>query len=204
MATLSEIQKKLKAPKSQFNAFGKYHYRNCEDILEAVKPHLGESTLTISDKMVDVGGRIYVEATATFKAGDVVETVTAYAREADSKKGMDEAQVTGAASSYARKYALNGLFLIDDTRDADTCDNSKNEKVKIQPKAEPDLDNEPRSEGRISAAQHRLIEAEMSKREINREAFKAFLKVAHITDLTTQNFSAALEALKKKPLKAGA
>lgn len=117
---LFEIQQKLQAPKGQYNDFGKYKYRSCEDILEALKPLL-EFPIIISDEVVNIGERYYVKATAEY--GDT--KVTAYAREADSKKGMDAAQITGAALSYARKYALNGLFAIDDTRDADTHDNTK-------------------------------------------------------------------------------
>jgi len=121
---LFHIQAELKAPKGQTNGFGKYKYRSCEDILEAVKPLLNKhgSVLTINDEIVLVGDRIYVKATATFSGnvhGENIE-VTGFAREALNKKGMDESQITGAASSYARKYALNGLFLIDDTKDADT------------------------------------------------------------------------------------
>ena len=123
MEILNKIQKGLKAPKGQVNSFGGYKYRSCEDILEAVKPLLGDAVLTISDDVVEVGGRVYVKATATITQGGKSQSVTAYAREADSKKGMDSAQLTGACSSYARKYALNGLFCIDDTRDADTMDN---------------------------------------------------------------------------------
>jgi len=120
---LSDIQIKLKAPKGNFNSFGKYAYRSCEDILESVKPLLGAAILILSDEMVIVGDRIYVKATATLREdGDV--SSTAYAREPASRKGMDESQITGTASSYARKYALNGLFCIDDTKDADTMDNS--------------------------------------------------------------------------------
>ena len=126
MNKLLQIQTELKAPKSQFNSFGKYNYRNCEDILESLKPLLlkYELTLTISDDMVAIGNRIYVRATASINEGgkDPV-SVTAFARESEDKKGMDAAQVTGAASSYARKYALNGLFLIDDTKDVDNHDN---------------------------------------------------------------------------------
>lgn len=118
--TLTEIQKELKVNKTHKNTFGNYNYRNCEDILEAVKPLLGDSILTLSDKMVQVGDRYYVCASATFINDKVAVEVTAYAREAELKKGMDEAQITGSASSYARKYALNGLFLIDDSKDADT------------------------------------------------------------------------------------
>lgn len=119
---LCEIQHSLKAPKGQRNTFGKYNYRSCEDILEAVKPLLHDAglVLTLSDTIEEVGGRVYVKATATLTDGTDSVTNTAYAREADSKKGMDESQITGTASSYSRKYALNGLFCIDDTKDADT------------------------------------------------------------------------------------
>lgn len=116
---LIDVQKKLKAPKSQYNSFGKYSYRNAEDILEALKPILEDAVVTVTDDVVLIGERYYVKATATFK-GEDEHSVSAFAREASDKKGMDEAQITGAASSYARKYALNGLFLIDDTKDADT------------------------------------------------------------------------------------
>ena len=121
---LAEVQIELKAPKNKKNTFGGYNYRSCEDILEALKPILSrhEALVTISDEIVEIGGRIYVKATAMFsdqKEGTAIQ-VTAYAREAESKKGMDDSQITGTASSYARKYALNGLLLIDDTKDADT------------------------------------------------------------------------------------
>ncbi|MDX8383669.1 MAG: ERF family protein [Ghiorsea sp.] len=117
---LNKIQQELKAPKGQFNGFGKYKYRSCEDILEAVKPFLIQSTITLSDDVVEVGGRVYVKATATFSTCEDRFQVTAFAREALTKKGMDDSQITGTASSYARKYALNGLLSIDDTKDADT------------------------------------------------------------------------------------
>lgn len=117
---LSRIQKELKAPKGQFNKFGNYKYRSCEDILEAVKPLLGDCCLTISDDIVLIGDRYYIKATARLALSneDFIEN-SAFAREAFDKKGMDESQITGASSSYARKYALNGLFAIDDTKDAD-------------------------------------------------------------------------------------
>lgn len=122
---LQEIQQKLKAPKSQRNNFGGYNYRSCEDIVEALKPILAEyqAAIILSDDIVEIGGRVYVKATATLKADKEIISVTAFAREPEAKKGMDESQITGAASSYARKYALNGLFGIDDTKDADTMDN---------------------------------------------------------------------------------
>ena len=117
------IQAELKAPKNQNNTFGKYKYRSCEDILEAVKPLLAkrEAVLTISDTVVCIDGRFYVEATATLMDVETGESITtkSFAREEETKKGMDGSQITGAASSYARKYALNGLFAIDDTKDAD-------------------------------------------------------------------------------------
>lgn len=118
--SLSGIQRKLKAPKGQFNSFGKYNYRSCEDILEAVKPLLGDLILNISDEVIEVGGRVYIKSTAGVSDGEFEITVSAVAREAETKKGMDDAQITGSASSYARKYALNGLFCIDDNKDPDT------------------------------------------------------------------------------------
>ena len=122
---LFEVQTELKAPKNQRNTFGNYNYRSCEDILEALKPVLAahEATVFISDKVVvKENNWAYIESTATFvdiETGESIST-TAFARETENKKGMDSSQITGSASSYARKYALNGLFLIDDTRDADT------------------------------------------------------------------------------------
>lgn len=133
---LAAIQKELKAPKNQFNKFANFNYRSCEDILEAVKPLLGDLTLRIEDSIVNVGERYYVQARAILSDGENAVVTTAYAREALTKTGMDEAQITGAASSYARKYALNGLFLIDDTKDADTQDNTQKKTVK-KPVAKP-------------------------------------------------------------------
>ena len=132
MKILNKIQKELKAPKSQKNTFGNYNYRSCEDILEAVKPLLGEAVLTISDEIVNLGDRFYVKATATISQGTENVSVSAYARESLEKKGMDSAQITGATSSYARKYALNGLFCIDDTKDADnTNKHGKDESLTV-------------------------------------------------------------------------
>lgn len=121
------IQSELKAPKGQYNSFGKYNYRSCEDILEGVKPLLAKHglVLTIQDSIDLIGDRFYVKATATITDGKEQLSTSAYARESLDKKGMDASQVTGATSSYARKYALNGLLAIDDTKDADTMDDSK-------------------------------------------------------------------------------
>ena len=122
MKELRSIQTELNAPKNQYNTFGKYSYRSCEDILAAVKPLLAayNCTLTLTDGIELIGDRFYVRATATLTndTGDTAKA-TAYAREDEVKKGMDGAQITGAASSYARKYALNGLFCIDDVKDPD-------------------------------------------------------------------------------------
>lgn len=133
---LMEIQTKIKAPKNLYNRFGKYKYRNAEGICEAVKPYLAEQkcALTLSDEIIDVGGRIYVKATATLMdiaTGESI-SVSAMAREAEEKKGMDESQITGTASSYARKYALNGLFLLDDTKDADSDEHHEEAEAKAK------------------------------------------------------------------------
>lgn len=135
---LLSVQNALKAPKSQYNAFGKYNYRNCEDILESVKPICKEvnALVFLSDEIVMVGERYYVQATATFIDAESGERLSAiaYAREEETKKGMDGSQVTGASSSYARKYALNGLFDIDDTKDSDTTNTHGKEETNQQAK----------------------------------------------------------------------
>lgn len=122
---LRNIQSELNAPKNLYNKFGNYSYRSCESILEALKPLLKKygAELVITDKIELIGDRFYVKAEAIFTCGDDTVVVNAYAREPENKKGQDESQITGAASSYARKYALNGLFLIDDNKDADTDEN---------------------------------------------------------------------------------
>lgn len=138
---LMNIQSELKAPKGQRNSFGNYNYRSCEDILEAVKPLLAkhQAALTISDSIELIGTRFYVKATA--KLVDVVDGTmienTAYARESESKRGMDDSQLTGATSSYARKYCLNGLFAIDDTKDADTNEYHEQQKKQEAKPAKP-------------------------------------------------------------------
>lgn len=138
MKELIAIQSKLEAPKGQFNKFGGYSYRSAEDILKAVKPLADEqkSSITLSDEVVMVGDRIYIKSTATItnEKGEAFST-TGYAREADSKKGMDESQISGSASSYARKYALNGLLAIDDTKDADS--NEQHEQTRATNNSKP-------------------------------------------------------------------
>lgn len=137
---LGAVQQALKAPKGQFNSFGNYKYRSCEDVLEAVKPLLSQNKLVLllKDDVVEIGGRVYVKAIA--EAVDIETAdhigVTALAREEETKKGMDSSQITGAASSYARKYALNGLFCIDDTKDSDFTNHASKDEP-AAPKAKP-------------------------------------------------------------------
>lgn len=139
----SSIQFELKAPKGQYNSFAKYNYRSCEDILESVKPLLNKYkvSLTLTDDIVQIGDRYYVKATATLSNGECSATAHAYAREQEEKKGLDSSQITGTASSYARKYALNGLFCIDDTKDADT-DEYANQNKRTAPATAPKTEKE--------------------------------------------------------------
>lgn len=132
MDELKTIQQELNAPKGQYNSFGKYKYRSCEDILAAVKPLLAktDTTLTLTDDLIMVGNRIYIKATATIKNKEgQTESTTSFAREEEIKKGMDGSQITGTASSYARKYALNGLFCIDDQKDSDATNTHGKDKA---------------------------------------------------------------------------
>lgn len=177
MKELQQIQTELKAPKGQYNSFGKYAYRSCEDICEAVKPLLAKHgcTLTISDDIVLIGEFTYVKATATIKnsSGDV-EVTTAFARHSIDKKGMDDSQLTGATSSYARKYALNGLFCIDDTKDADaTNDHGKGDQQPPQgnynrPQQQPQ-NNAPANSGVITDKQRKLLFAKGKEKGFTNE-----------------------------------
>lgn len=191
---LAKIQQELKAPKNQYNKFGNYKYRNCEDILEALKPLLGECVLTISDEVVQIGDRYYVKARAEFADdGKVTISSIAYARESEDKKGMDSAQITGAASSYARKYALNGLFAIDDTQDADSKDN---ETVKKE------LPTQQRTSIFISEKQIKMIYALAGSLKISEEDLHSELErrynVESVKELTKTQASEVIEAMQKK------
>lgn len=165
--TLQSIQQKLVAPKGQYNSFGKYNYRSAEDILEALKPILNEhdATLVLQDEIVHIGDRYYVEATATLYA--VGETIgsRAYAREDDSKKGMDGSQVTGAASSYARKYALNGLFMIDDNKDPDSDEyaNQTGKQAQAQKPAQSKPASNPKQNQKASGSVKHITGAQAKK-----------------------------------------
>lgn len=209
MKRLLEIQTELKCNKSQFNKFGGYSYRSCEDILQAVKPLLKKHgvALTLDDAITVPGeGRFYVMATATLldaETGKVISSVNAYAREAEQKKGMDEAQVTGSASSYARKYALNGLFLLDDCKDADTNEyneeenksakpKAKSAKVKEEPKEEPKAE-EPK---KASVQQLQVIQDLILKTGKKEEDICKAYKVKKLQDVTVENAAEIYKVLR--------
>lgn len=159
---LLAIQTKLKAPKGQYNSFGKYSYRSAEDILEAVKPLNAEQgvLLTITDEIKEIGGRVYVVATATVSDGTGELKVSAFAREPENKKGMDESQITGATSSYARKYALNGLYAIDDNKDADTDEHKQQQEnaPKKQAQKQQQKQQQQQEKGFTEQELHELVE----------------------------------------------
>ena len=193
---LGVIQSKLKAPKGQYNSFGKYKYRSCEDILEAVKPILAETktVLCITDHMEVVGDRIYVRAETHLKDAEdsSSEIVTvAYAREEESKKGMDSSQVTGAASSYARKYALNGLFCIDDNKDSDSTNTGEKEKTPGR-KAEPAKETEMISSETTMSIKN-IIDKYPEAKLL--EQIKARFKVNDIKSLTKEKGQKCLKML---------
>lgn len=186
MEALKKIQQELKAPKGQYNNFGKYAYRSAEDILEAVKPLLAKygALLTISDEITEVGGRIYVKAVCTISDGTTELAVTAYAREPESKKGMDDSQITGTASSYARKYALNGLFLIDDTKDADT-DEYANQQGSKPPQ-------------KIGKATVQTIEGLITQTNSDKVKLLSYFQVEKLEDMTQEQAQKCVAMLKSK------
>lgn len=173
-AALQAVQRELKAPKGQYNSFGKYKYRSCEDIVEAVKPLLNEQglILTMSDEVVGVADRVYIKATCKVidvANGDVIET-SASARESLTKKGMDDSQITGTASSYARKYALNGLFAIDDTKDADT------DQYRQQTNTPQTAQNRPQASAKQNAGNYKGNTANGAQDEMRAKAIKSLNK----------------------------
>lgn len=192
---LINIQSELKAPKSQYNSFGKYKYRNCEDILESVKPLLekNRSTLFISDEVILIGSRFYVKSTVTFVDAESGEKIinTAYAREEETKKGMDGSQITGASSSYARKYALNGMFAIDDTKDSDTTNTGSNSPI----------GNNGTSQG-LSEPQIKRLYAIAYKAGVKKEDVALVVKhdygITDISKLTKNQYDEICERLEKK------
>ena len=191
---LMKVQSKLKAPKGQYNQFGHYSYRSCEDILEALKPLLAEveAIVNVSDEVKLIGDRFYVEATAMFldcETGDSV-VARASAREDENKKGMDLAQVTGSVSSYARKYALNGLFAIDDNKDSDaTNTHSKDIKPNMTPVSG------------LSEAQIKRLFAIGNKAGFKKDVVEATVKKmfgCEPKDMTKDQYNTVCERLEKK------
>lgn len=216
MQALKKIQQELKAPKGQYNNFGRYAYRSAEDILEAVKPLLAkyDAELILSDDITEIGGRVYVKATATIKGNDDTEkiTVTAFAREPAEKKGMDESQITGTASSYARKYALNGLFLIDDNKDADSIDPPQangqpaqqaqsgarvNGRVQAQNATQCNTAQQ-RAKEQISAVMVETITRLITETNSDAGKFLAFFKVGKVEELTAEQAKRAYNMLMSK------
>ncbi len=189
-AKLREIQLSLIAPKNQYNSFGKYNYRSCEDILEGLKPCLQatQTAVTVEDAIVQIGDRYYVKATATLFDCETNEYVsnTAYAREEESKKGMDASQVTGATSSYARKYALNGLFCIDDVKDADTRDNRQEEAKKQQKEEQQQKEIE---NSVISEVKAKALLARCEAEGVKPETICKLYKVKSLEELTEKKFA---------------
>lgn len=192
MEKLLNIQNELKAPKGQYNSFGKYKYRSCEDILEAVKPLLEKYkvVLTISDELEYIGERYYIKATAILEdtEGEGIASNTSYAREEETKKGMDGSQITGTASSYARKYALNGLFLIDDTKDADTDEF----RVTTMVSEENQIINKAKLEALKSSIQKNNIPDNMVELILMQYGYKK------IEEIEVKNYMAIIEDFKNK------
>lgn len=191
---LNNVQMELKAPKGQTNKFGGYKYRSCEDILEAVKPLLqkNELTLLLNDRIENIGNRFYVQATATIydNLSDKTISTTAYARESDEKRGMDSSQITGASSSYARKYALNGLFNIDDTKDSDTNEyqNQSNKAPTSQKAKVVKVNNETIPTEKISKVQLSLLNKSIENAKFSdEEVLKIIQKYGYTSTAEIQN-----------------
>lgn len=188
-AKLNSIQLNLIAPKNQYNSFGKYNYRSCEDILEGLKPCLQETNtaVTVNDEIVQIGDRYYVKATATLFDCETGESVsnTAYAREEESKKGMDASQVTGSTSSYARKYALNGLFCIDDVKDADTRDNRQEEAKKQQ---KDEAETKEIENMKISKIKADVLHKKCADEGVDEAKILSLYKVSAFSELTERQF----------------
>lgn len=187
---LSAIQVKLIAPKNQYNSYGKYNYRSCEDILEGLKPHLEETktAVTVNDEVVFIGERYYIKATATLHDCESGQSIsnTAYAREELTKKGMDASQITGSTSSYARKYALNGLFCIDDVKDADSRDNRQKE---AEEQAKAEAENKKIENSVINEVKVNALIARCKKENVDTGKILELYKVNSLADLTEKQYA---------------
>lgn len=190
---LRMIQNRLNAPKNMYNSFGKYSYRSCESILEAVKPLLKEygAEVVLTDDIIQVADRIYVKATAIFTCGDDEVICTAFAREPEDKKGMDSSQITGTASSYARKYALNGLFLIDDNKDADTDE----QYIERERRAEHQKNIEKNAEQKVSANQVEQLTEFAKEVGVSIEDICETFRVGTLQDMTIPMWVKATQML---------
>lgn len=203
MEALKKIQQELKAPKNQVNSFGGFNYRSAEDILEAVKPLLAKynAEMIIYDDIIEVGGRVYVKATAEISDGKQTIKVTACAREPLQKTKMDEPQITGTASSYARKYALNGLFLIDDTKDADT-DEYNRQTSEPQQKANTSRGSARNQQAagceKISKATVQTLDGLIKQTNSDYKKLLDFFKVGKLEDLTAEQARKCYAMLKSK------
>jgi len=203
---LQAIQSELKAPKGQFNKFGNYKYRNCEDILEAVKPILTKvkATIIVGDELLLIGDRYYVKAVARLVDTETEASIenTAYAREEESKKGMDSSQVTGAASSYARKYALNGLLCIDDTKDSDTTNtHGKEEPAKTGQKTGKPTEDKPKDDKSANSAyiteeQFNTLQDMMKQAGVEDKKFCTAFKIESLMVLPVDKYESAVKKLK--------
>lgn len=197
MSALKFIQQNLKAPKNQKNHFGNFYYRSAEDILEAVKPLLEEMdcSLTLSDEIVLVGDRIYVKAVvALSNARGIIASTSAFAREPEEKKGMDVSQITGTASSYARKYALNGLFCIDDTKDTDSNEFVKEAKAKreLAETEEARIRNEP-----ITKEQEKKLYKGMAEAKMKNDEVCKYMKIEKLSDLKRGQVKRVVELIQE-------
>lgn len=196
---LIEIQNRLKAPKDQFNSFGKYKYRSAESILESVKPLLNANglTLILTDNIEAFGDRLFLRATAILSDGDQRVVVDALAEIATEKKGMDASQITGTASSYARKYALNGLFLIDDTKDADTDEYKRQTTKEKSPKEEPK--EEPKDGETITEAMYNVLRDKCKAKGKRIQDVIGVFGFKAPADMTVKYWRAAIESLDALP-----
>lgn len=187
---LAVIQQELIAPKNQYNKFGKYNYRSCEDILEGLKPCLAKvkAFVTVSDELVMIGERYYIKATATLHdaESDGYVANTAYAREEEKVSGMSLAQITGSTSSYARKYALNGLFCIDDVKDADTRDNKQKE---AEAQKQDEEETKKIEKSKISEVKVQALIARCNSENVDMGKIMKLYKVNSIADLTEKQFA---------------
>lgn len=200
---LQMIQTELKAPKNQYNDFGNYNYRSCEDILEGVKPLLVKvkAALTISDEIVNIGSRYYIKATAALhdlESNEVFE-ISAFAREPESRPKMDEAQVTGSSSSYARKYALNGLFCIDDTRDPDATNTGKKEEPKGNKGKQQGSSTKGKEKDVLKESNYKTLVETIRRKGVYPESVCERYKKDSLRKLTDAEFADAMKLLNIMP-----